>query len=48
VDDLRAIKGIGPKGLEKMRKYLAVGKSSGKSDANNAAKSAPPAPKPSS
>ena len=26
VDDLRAIKGIGPKRLEKMRKYLTVGK----------------------
>lgn len=28
VDDLRAIKGIGPKRLEKMRKYLTVGKPS--------------------
>src|SRR5690348_7249745 len=27
VDDLRAIKGIGPKRLEKMRKYLVAGKS---------------------
>jgi competence ComEA-like helix-hairpin-helix protein len=27
VDDLRAIRGIGPKRLEKMRKYLTVGKS---------------------
>jgi competence ComEA-like helix-hairpin-helix protein len=26
VDDLRAIKGIGPKRLEKMRKYLTVGR----------------------
>jgi len=26
VDDLRAIKGIGPKRMEKMRKYLTVGK----------------------
>ncbi len=26
VDDLLAIKGIGPKRLEKMRKYLTVGK----------------------
>lgn len=26
VDDLKAIKGIGPKRLEKMRKYLTVGK----------------------
>jgi competence protein ComEA len=28
VDDLRAIRGIGPKRLEKMRKYLTVGKPS--------------------
>jgi comEA protein len=28
VDDLSAIRGIGPKRLEKMRKYLTVGKSS--------------------
>ncbi len=27
VDDLRAIKGIGPKRMEKMRKYITVGKS---------------------
>lgn len=27
VDDLRAIRGIGPKRIEKMRKYLTVGKS---------------------
>ena len=26
VDDLRAIRGLGPKRLEKMRKYLTVGK----------------------
>src|ERR1700693_5652259 len=26
VDDLRAIKGIGPKRLEKVRKYITVGK----------------------
>jgi competence ComEA-like helix-hairpin-helix protein len=26
VDDLRAIRGIGPKRLEKMRKYLTIGK----------------------
>lgn len=31
VDDLRAIKGIGPKRLEKMRKYLTVGKPPAKS-----------------
>jgi comEA protein len=30
VDDLLAIKGIGPKKLEKMRKYLTVGKSPAK------------------
>jgi competence ComEA-like helix-hairpin-helix protein len=28
VDDLKAVRGIGPKRFEKMRKYLAVGKSS--------------------
>jgi len=28
VDDLRAVRGIGPKRLEKMRKYLTVGKPS--------------------
>src|SRR5882724_864152 len=27
VDDLRAVRGIGPKRIEKMRKYLTVGKS---------------------
>jgi comEA protein len=48
VDDLRAIKGIGPKRLEKMRKYLTVGKTPAKSDANGAAKSPPTTPKPSS
>ncbi|MGB6595805.1 MAG: helix-hairpin-helix domain-containing protein [Candidatus Acidiferrum sp.] len=31
VDDLRAIRGIGPKRLEKMRKYLTVGKAAGSS-----------------
>ena len=35
VDDLKAIKGIGPKRLEKMRKYLTVGKTA-------AAKTGPP------
>jgi comEA protein len=29
VDDLRAVRGIGPKRLEKMRKYLLVGKPAG-------------------
>lgn len=33
VDDLLAIRGIGPKRLEKMRKYLSVGKSQGASGA---------------
>jgi competence ComEA-like helix-hairpin-helix protein len=47
VDDLRAIKGIGPKRLEKMRKYLTVGKPSAKSDSKAAAKSPPEASKPS-
>ena len=45
VDDLRAIKGIGPKRLEKMRKYLTVGKSQAKSDSKAATKNPPPAPK---
>jgi len=33
VDDLLAIRGIGPKRLEKMRKYLTVGKAAGKATA---------------
>src|SRR5215470_17173341 len=45
VDDLRAIKGIGPKRLEKMRKYLTVGKPQAKSDSKAATKNPPPAPK---
>ena len=45
VDDLRAIKGIGPKRLEKMRKYLTVGKPAAKSDSRAAAKSPPAASK---
>jgi comEA protein len=44
VDDLRAIKGIGPKRLEKMRKYLTVGKPSAKSDFKTNAKSPPGSP----
>ena len=40
VDDLRAIRGIGPKRLEQMRKYLTVGKST----AAKAAPAAQPAP----
>jgi comEA protein len=39
VDDLLAIKGIGPKKLEKMRKYLTVGKPPSK---NNPAPPKPP------
>lgn len=38
VDDLRAIKGIGPKRIEKMRKYLTVGKPPTKSDPKTTAK----------
>jgi len=47
VDDLRAIKGIGPKRLEKMRKYITVGraaspvKPANKTSAPAAAKSPP-------
>lgn len=44
VDDLRAIRGIGPKRLEKMRKYLTVGKLAG---AKPAASTSAPSPKPS-
>ena len=51
VDDLRAIRGIGPKRLEKMRKYLVVSKTpAGKSPApvkkTAASSSAPAAQKP--
>ncbi|HVO56515.1 MAG TPA: helix-hairpin-helix domain-containing protein [Dongiaceae bacterium] len=46
VDDLRAIKGIGTKRLEKMRKYLTVGKApAAKAPARTASK-APPLGKP--
>ena len=43
VDDLRAIKGIGPKRMEKMRKYVTVGKSVApkKAASSGAASSAP-------
>jgi comEA protein len=47
VDDLRAIKGIGPKRLEKMRKYLMVGKPPAKSDSKAVAKTPPASSKPS-
>ena len=39
VDDLLAVRGLGPKRLDKMRKYLTVGKTA-------AAKPAPPAAQP--
>lgn len=41
VDDLRAIKGIGPKRLEKMRKYLTVGRSSRPARTPNGNKNSP-------
>ena len=47
VDDLRAIKGIGPKRIEKMRKYLTVAKPSAKPDPKTSAKAPPAAAKPS-
>jgi competence ComEA-like helix-hairpin-helix protein len=40
VDDLRAIRGIGPKRLEKMRKYLTVAKTPSQSKPPSAAKPA--------
>lgn len=46
VDDLRAIKGIGPKRIEKMRKYLTVGRTSPKRASSPANTSVPPAKKP--
>jgi competence ComEA-like helix-hairpin-helix protein len=43
VDDLRAIKGIGPKKLDRMRKYLSVGKpAQSKQGATSAQAKAPP------
>ena len=49
VDDLLAIKGIGPKKLEKMRKYLTVGRPPSKKQSNSpqtaAAPAKPPPPK---
>jgi comEA protein len=49
VDDLLAIKGIGPKKLEKMRKYLTIGKPPSKKQSNSpqtaAAPAKPPPPK---
>jgi competence protein ComEA len=43
VDDLSAIRGIGPKRLEKMRKYLTVGKATSQSKPANVPKPATPA-----
>lgn len=43
VDDLSAIRGIGPKRLEKMRKYLTVGKNVPASKPASAAKPTTPA-----
>ena len=45
VDDLLAIRGLGPKRLEKMRKYLTVGKPAAAKPAPPPAKS-PPVEKP--
>ena len=42
VDDLLAIKGIGPKKLEKMRKYLTVGKSPTKKQSSSPQTAAAP------
>jgi len=42
VDDLSAIRGIGPKRLEKMRKYLTVGKAAAAAKPANASKPATP------
>ena len=52
VDDLRAVRGIGPKRLEKMRKYFTVGKAASQNkpaSANKPVTSPKPAtpPKPS-
>jgi competence ComEA-like helix-hairpin-helix protein len=46
VDDLLAIRGLGPKRLEKMRKYLTVGKPAAPKPTLPSAKSAPPTEKP--
>jgi competence ComEA-like helix-hairpin-helix protein len=44
VDDLLAIRGLGPKRLEKMRKYLITGKSATPKPASPTAQSAPKPP----
>jgi comEA protein len=46
VDDLLAIRGLGPKRLEKMRKFLTVGRASAPKPASLPAKSIPQAEKP--
>ena len=46
VDDLLAIRGLGAKRLEKMRKYLTVGKLAAGKPATPSAKSTPPTEKP--
>jgi competence ComEA-like helix-hairpin-helix protein len=46
VDDLLAIKGIGPKKLEKMRKYLTVGKPPSKKQSNSPQTATAPAKPP--
>ncbi len=46
VDDLLAIKGIGPKKLEKMRKYLSVGKPPSRKQSNTPQTAAAPAKPP--
>lgn len=42
VDDLRAIRGIGPKRLEKMRPYLTVGKASAAKNSASPGGATPP------
>jgi comEA protein len=44
VDDLSAIRGIGPKRLEKMRKYLTVGKAASATKPANPKPATPPKP----
>jgi len=46
VDDLLAIKGIGPKKLEKMRKYLTIGKPPSKKQSNSQQTAAAPTKSP--
>ena len=46
VDDLLAIKGIGPKKLEKMRKYLTIGKPPSKKQSSSPQTAAAPAKPP--